>query len=151
MPKIIIADTSVLIVFQKINYFHMLKDVYEELLISTEVFDEFAEQIPHWIKIHPISDKKYQQVLETIVDLGEASVIALAKEFDDPLLLLDDLKARRLAVKLGIKLTGTLGIIYKAKQMSIIDKVKPVIDKLLDTDFRISETIIKEFLKLNGE
>jgi predicted nucleic acid-binding protein len=72
-----------------------------------------------------VSDKKYQNFLETQVDYGEASAIALATEYDDVLLLLDDLKARKLATRLKFKITGTLGVIHKAKQMSIIDKVKP--------------------------
>jgi predicted nucleic acid-binding protein len=67
------------------------------------------------------------------------------------LLLLDDLKARKLATRLKFKITGTLGIIHRAKQMSIIDKVKPLIDKLLLTDFRVTDNIIEEILKLNNE
>jgi predicted nucleic acid-binding protein len=66
-------------------------------------------------------------------------------------LLLDDLKARKLAGKLHIKYTGTLGVINKARQLGLIDKVKPLIDKLLLTDFRISENIIQELLRINNE
>ena len=67
------------------------------------------------------------------------------------LLLLDDLKARKVATQLKLKITGTLGVIHKAKQMSIIEKVTPLIDKLLKTDFRIADDIIKEILRLNNE
>lgn len=98
-----------------------------------------------------VKDKKYQKFLETQVDRGEASALSLAAEFDDVLLLLDDLKARKLAAKLMFKTTGTLGIINKAKQLDIIPKVKPLIDKLLSTNFRISQTIVDEILKLNNE
>ena len=90
-------------------------------------------------------------MLETQVDYGEASAIALAAEYDDVLLLLDDLKARKLALRLKFKITGTLGVIHKAKQLSIITKVKPIIDKLLLTDFRIAENVVKEILRLNNE
>jgi predicted nucleic acid-binding protein len=75
----------------------------------------------------------------------------LAAEFDDVLLLLDDLKARKLAAQLMFKTTGTLGIIHKAKQLSFIPKVKPLIDKLLLTNFRISKDVVNEILRLNGE
>lgn len=89
--------------------------------------------------------------METQVDLGEASAIALASEFKNTLLLLDDLKARKLAKALNLDFTGTLGIIHKSKQLGIIPKVKPLIDKLIKTNFRISEEIIKEILRLNNE
>jgi predicted nucleic acid-binding protein len=151
MPKIVISDTSTLIIFHKINEFNLLQKIYVELITTPEIAEEFGEKLPAWIKIQPVSDKKYQNFLETQVDFGEASAIALATEFDDVLLLLDDLKARKLATRLNFKITGTLGIIHKAKQMSIIDKVKPMIDKLLLTDFRVADNIIEEILKLNNE
>ena len=151
MPKIVISDTSTLILFHKIEEFSLLQKVYGELITTPEIAEEFGEILPDWIKIQSVSDKKYQDFLETQVDYGEASAIALASEYEDVLLLLDDLKARKLATRLKFKFTGALGVINRAKQMSIIDKVKPLIDKLLLTDFRITDNIIEEILKLNNE
>jgi predicted nucleic acid-binding protein len=88
---------------------------------------------------------------EIAEEFGEASAIALASEYDDVLLLLDDLKARKLATQLKFKITGMLGVIHRAKQMSLINKVKPLIDKLLLTDFRVTDNIIKEILRSNNE
>jgi predicted nucleic acid-binding protein len=151
MPKVIISDTSTLILFNKIDEFSLLQKVYGELITTPEVANEFGEQLPEWIKIRSVSDKKYQIFLETQIDGGEASAIALASEFEDVLLLPDDLKAHKLAIQLNFKITGTLGIIHKAKQMQLIEKVKPLINKLLLTDFRIADNIVKKFLKLNNE
>ena len=151
MPKIVISDTSTLILFHKIDEFNLLQKVYEELITTPEIAEEFGEKLPDWIHIQPVSDRKYQDFIETQVDYGEASAIALAAEYEDVLLLLDDLKARKLATRLNFKITGALGIIHKAKQMSIIDKVRPLIDKLLLTDFRVADNIIKEILRLNNE
>jgi predicted nucleic acid-binding protein len=151
MPKIIISDTSTLILFHKIGEFNLLQKVYVELMTTPEIAEEFGEELPDWIIIQEVSDKKYQKFLETQVDYGEASAIALATEFDDVLLLLDDLKARKLAVQLKFNVTGTLGIIHKAKQLSLIERVKPLIEKLLLTDFRIADNIVQEILKLNKE
>ncbi len=151
MPKVVISDTSTLILFQKIEYLDLLKQVYGELITTSEIAKEYGDVLPDWIKIESVVDKKYQEFLETQIDGGEASAIALAQEYEDVLLLLDDLKARKLALKLNFKITGALGIIHKAKQMSIIENVKPLIDKLLKTDFRISDKIIDEILILNNE
>jgi predicted nucleic acid-binding protein len=151
MHKIVISDTSTLILLQKINELDILLKIYGELYTTPEIAAEYGEKLPDWIVIQPVKDKKYQRFLETQIDLGEASALALAAEFEDVLLLVDDLKARKLATKLMFKTTGTLGIIHKAKQLSIIPKVKPLIDKLLSTNFRISEEIVDEILKLNEE
>lgn len=149
--SIVISDTSSLILFHKIGEIELLRKLYNRVIITPEVQTEFQEQLPNWIKIESVQDKKYQEFLETQVDWGEASAIALAKEIENTLLLLDDLKARKLAGKLNLKFTGTLGVINKARQLGIVHKIKPLIDKLLLTDFRISENIVNELLRLNNE
>ena len=151
MHSIVISDTSCLILFHKINELELLRKVYDSVLTTPEIANEFSEELPDWIKIESVQDKKYQEFLATQVDLGEASALALAKEKDSPLLLLDDLKARKLASKLNLKYTGTLGVINRAKQIGVLEKVKPIIEKLLSTDFRITENIIDELLRKNNE
>ena len=151
MPDIVISDTSSLILFQNIGEFDLLQKVYTQILITPEVADEFSEKVPDWIIIKKVQDTKYQKIIETQLDKGEASVIALAKEYNNPLLILDDLKARKLAFKLDIKITGALGVIHKAKQIGKIQLIKPILSKLSESDFRISENIVNELLRLNNE
>lgn len=147
----IIADTSCLILFHKIGELDLLRKVYGSVTTTPEVAQEFQEELPEWILIENVKDKKYQEFLETQIDWGEASAIALAKEKEDPLLLLDDLKARKLAARLNLRVTGTLGVIHKAKQIGILEKVKPLIAKLQATNFRISENIVEQLLRKNDE
>jgi predicted nucleic acid-binding protein len=107
--------------------------------------------LPSWIIISSAKDKKYQKFLQTQIDIGEASAIALATEKESSLLLLDDLKARNLARKLNLRFTGTLGVISKAKQIGVIENIKPLIEKLIVSNFRISDIIIQEILRRNNE
>ena len=151
MLKIVIVDTSALIIFHKIGNLDLLHKIDEKIITTPEVAAEFGETLPSWITIQAVSDQKYQKILETQIDSGEASVLALASEFENIIVILDDLKARKLAQKLNFKTTGTLGIIIKAKQLLIIPKVKPILEKLLQTNFRIAQNIIDEILILNNE
>jgi predicted nucleic acid-binding protein len=151
MPKVVISDTSVLILFHKIGELNLLQKIYGELITTPEVAEEFGGDLPDWIEVKSASDSKYQTFLETQIDRGEASAIALATDYEDILLLLDDLKARKLAIKMNFKISGTLGVIYKAKQLGMIDKVKPMIDKISNTNFRIADNIVNEILRLNNE
>lgn len=151
MHKLVISDTSCLIILHEIGELDLLRKVYDTVSTTPEVAQEFMETLPDWIKIEKVKDKKYQEFLETQVDFGEASAIALAKEMESPLLLLDDLKARKLAAKLNLRFTGTLGVIHRAKQIGAIEKVRPIIEKLLATDFRISGNIVAELLRKNNE
>lgn len=151
MRSTVICDASPLILFSKIGELDILQKIYGHLVTTPEIASEYGEPLPQWISIREVADKKYQKFLQTQIDSGEASAIALATEIEDVLLLLDDLKARKLAVELEFKVTGSLGVIHRAKQVGIIDKIKPLVLKILETDFRISEAVIKELLLLNNE
>lgn len=118
---------------------------------TPEIEEEFAKSLPEWIQVEEVKDKKYQKFLETQVDQGEASAIALGVEKEDSLLILDDLRARKLANRLKLKFTGSLGVINKAKEKRVIQKIEPWIDKLKETDFRIADKVIDHLLKSNNE
>lgn len=75
------------------------------------------------------------------VDKGEASAIALALETSECTIIIDDWKARKLAEHLGLNVTGTIGIIIKAKNSNLITSIKPYLEKIKATNFRISEEL----------
>ncbi|KPK83080.1 MAG: hypothetical protein AMS27_13375 [Bacteroides sp. SM23_62_1] len=151
MPECVIADTSVLIIFDKIERFEILKEVYQKIYTTPEIVEEFNKPVPDWIIVESVKDKRYQTFIQTQVDIGEASAIALAVEKDDSLLIIDDLKARKLAKRLGIKFTGTLGVINKAKASGLINEIRPLLEKLKEINFRISDNILESLLKRNNE
>lgn len=151
MRKIVIADTSCLILLYKINELDLLKRLYDQVLITPDVAEEFMQQVPEWIEIDESFDRKYQSMLEMEVDRGEASSIALAMKIEESILVLDDFKARKVAEKLGLKYTGTFGLIAKSKLEGVIPSVIPIIGKIKSTNFRVSDKIIEETLREAGE
>ncbi|MGD1958642.1 MAG: DUF3368 domain-containing protein [Fulvivirga sp.] len=60
---------------------------------------------------------------------------------------MDDLKARKIASSLNLRIIGTLGIMLKAKQKGIISDLKPLIAELQKSDFYISSSIIDSLLE----
>ena len=89
--------------------------------------------------------------MELQIDKGEASAIALAKETPDSTIILDDYKARKVAEKLGLHITGTIGVIIKAKLNGIISSIKPYLAKLNQTDFSVSAELEQQALQQAGE
>ena len=146
MPNII-SNTSCLIVLDNIGMLDVLKELYGKVFITEEVSKEFGKTVPDWIEVRKVSDNKYLKLMKNFVDLGEASTIALAVETDDIVIILDDLKARKLAQKLNLKITGTIGVLIKARKRNIITSTQEVLNKLRNEGFRISDEIEKEFLK----
>ena len=125
--------------------------MYGKVITTAEVADEFGEGLPEWVEIRIASDAYRQRILELQIDKGEASAIALAIELTDSVVILDDYKARKLAESLGIQIIGTIGIIIKAKREGVIESIKPFLQKIRQTDFRISEEIEKRALEESGE
>lgn len=146
MPNII-SNTSCLIVLDNIGMLDVLKELYGKVFITEEVSKEFGKTVPDWIEVRKVSDNKYLKLMKNFVDLGEASTIALAVETDDIVIILDDLKARKLGQKLNLKITGTIGVLIKARKRNIITSTQEVLNRLRNEGFRISDEIEKEFLK----
>ena len=148
---IVIADTSCLIALSKIEAIDLLEKLYHEVYITEEIAKEFGDGLPHWIKIEKVKNLKYQQLLDLYLDPGEASAIAFALDLENVLLILDDLKGRKEAERLGLTFTGTLGVLFKAKKQGIIKGLKPFIENLKVVGFRISRNIEEEILKRSEE
>jgi len=151
MPDVVISDASCLIILDKINNIDILNRLYQNIVTTPEVSKEFGKPLPFWISVKDTTNKNYQRVLETTIDPGEASAIALSLDYKQPLLLLDDLKARKMAKKLGLTFTGTLGVLVKARKTGLIPQLKPIINLIQETDFRLSDSLIHEILKEVGE
>ena len=151
MPKAIISDTSCFIILANIGELELLQKVYGKVITTIEVVTEFGEPLPEWVLIEGAKDKERQQFLEMQVDKGEASAIALALEFPKSTIILDDLKARKVAESLKLQITGTVGVIVKAKKIGLIPSVKPYLDKLRKSDFRLSDAIAMAALREANE
>jgi predicted nucleic acid-binding protein len=154
MPEtLVITDTSCLIVLSKVGLLDILRQLYRQVVISTTIAEEYGEEIPEWIHVQTVINQTYQGLLEAILDPGESSAIALALEIepDNVLLVIDELKGRKEAKRLGLRITGTLGVLYAAKQKGIIPFIKPYIIQLQTNGFRVSQTIIEELLLLSNE
>lgn len=141
MHKTIISDTSCFIILTNINELDILHKVYQKILTTQEIAIEYGEALPEWVEIVTVKDKYRQQLLEMQIDKGESSAIALALETPNSIVILDDYKARKIAQQLGIIYTGTIGVIIKAKLKEIIPSIKPLLEKIKQTDFRLSSEI----------
>jgi predicted nucleic acid-binding protein len=141
MHKTIISDTSCFIILTNIGELELLQKVYSFVVTTTDIANEYGETLPDWVGIETVKDKYRQQLLEMQIDKGESSAIALALEMTDCTIILDDYKARKIADKLGLKFTGTIGVIIRAKLNGIIPSIKPILEKVKKTDFRLSPEI----------
>jgi len=147
----IIVDTSFLIILSKIKELPLLKLLYGEVLITDTIANEFDEPLPDWIIVYPIKLNEKEFVFEKRIDKGEASAIMLALEIPNSTIIIDDFKGRALAKELGLKVTGTMGVIISAKNKKLISSIKPILEKIKETNFYISKALENEALGLAEE
>lgn len=124
---IIVSDTTSLHYLVLIDAAAVLPALYGRVLIPEGVRAEllhphapavvrrWAQALPEWIEVRKASDLDLEADLgRADRDRGEREAISLALEHNTDLVLLDDRKARRVAVERGLRVTGTLGILEAA-------------------------------------
>lgn len=159
MPEIV-CNTTPLQYLHQAGVIGIIPALYGRILVPKAVADEIAVglnagvNLPdlaslEWIEIREVSGSSWPMPRD--IHRGEAEVIALAGSLDDSLMILDDLAARRHAQLLGLKFTGTLGVLLKAKKSGILGSVLPVVDCLEQLGFRLAANTRREFLNLAGE
>nr|WP_244141990.1 DUF3368 domain-containing protein [aff. Roholtiella sp. LEGE 12411] len=86
------------------------------------------------------------------LDNGESEAIILALESKTDLLLIDERRGRAEVQRLGIRITGLLGVLLEGKTRGFVVAVKPLMDKLIeDSTFWISPPLYDRILILAGE
>ena len=82
---------------------------------------------------------------------GEVEAIILAEESQADLLVMDDNAAKKTAKFLGYNVTGTLGVLIRAKNEGYVEKVEPLINLLIEDGLYIDHSIRELALKKAGE
>lgn len=160
---IVVSDTTPIISLIKINRLDLLEELFSEVLIPDAVFRElttntiFANEAQivkssSFLKISSVQNKKALQLLQAVsgLDDGESEAIILADELKASVLVMDERKGRKVAQKMGIKITGTVGILiqaYDEKKISAND-VKSYLTQLKNNNIRLSESLIQQALDL---
>ena len=159
MPKVV-SDTTPILSFIKLDRLDVLEKIYKKIIIPKAVYQELEEGKNkyyidildnNWIKILKIRNKNLIRELEKNLDRGEAEAIALSIEISADLLLLDEKIGRKIAKEKGLKISGTIGILIKAKKMGILKEVKPLINELIEKGNYYNKSFIKIVLKYAGE
>ncbi len=149
----VISNSSSLIALSEIGKLNLLSKIFGEVIIPNAVEKEvYREKLPpKWIKVSSVTQQLASRILESGLGPGESEAICLSKEIDADILILDDLNARRVAEKLEINITGTLGILLLAKEKKLIKSIKPLMEELMKGGFRISDELYENMLDLAGE
>ncbi|MBX3730671.1 MAG: DUF3368 domain-containing protein [Candidatus Sumerlaeia bacterium] len=145
-----VSNTSPLIVLAKAGLERLLRDAYERVLVPEEVATELGS-IPSFVVVQALQNRRLIEELAVELDRGEAAAVALAVEVQADAVVLDDRKGRLVAQRLGLPVTGTLGLVVQAKRSDRLASARTAIDQLRDVGLYLSPQLVREALSAAGE
>jgi hypothetical protein len=160
MPEAI-TNTSPLVYLYRIDALAWLPELFSEIWMPTPVANEIREGLRRGVSVPDPDEYSWLQNVDPrsrpsawlSLDLGagELAAIALALENPTRVVLLDDLRARRVAQAAGLTVWGTLRVLLEAKRHGLADRVEPFVDRLCDAGMWLSCEIRLRILALAGE
>lgn len=154
----VVCNSSTLIALARIGHLDIMEKIVGDLSIPYAVYEDVAikgtghpgaleVREAKWIEKINVSDRKLVLRLNASLGLGESEAIALAKEIKADLIILDDEKAREMAISEGLRITGLLAFLVQAKEKGIIKRVKPLMDRLREKGFFINEDLYQDVIQ----
>ncbi len=160
--RLVAADASPLIGLAAAGAFHLLRKLFGTVTVTAAVRDEVMAggDLPGagelrvairegWVKVVRMTAG---ELAFPELGAGEASTLALAlKRGETTLVLMDESLGRARARELGITVTGLVGVLLAAKRARLAGRIRPYLDALAATNFRLSEEIVQAALAQAGE
>lgn len=161
LETVIVADSSPLIGLARIGRLTLLPEMAERIVVGKVVWDEVTVAAPEAPGARAIRECGFLEVVSplnpfagagsTEIDAGEAEAIGLAQSMTGCLLLLDDADARRVAKRLHLRHTGTVGLLRLAKQAGLISALRPELEALTKAGIYLRAELIEQALIQVGE
>jgi len=159
----VVADAGPIIALSSVGLLKLLPRLFGTIVVPREVHDEVVGRgagLPGsvelaaatWAAIEDVTaDDPLLTSLRETLDAGEAAALAIAARAHADLVLIDELRGRQTARKMGLTIKGTLGILVVAKRSGLINAVGPVLDELVARDFWLAEDLRERLLADVGE
>ena len=150
---LVIADAGPLRYLIGIGEHELLPAIFREVWAPSAVISELTapstpesvrrvvESCPAWLNVRDPGVKAIREISPDL-DSGERAALALARELHADLVLIDEAAGRREAASLGIRITGTVGVLRVAAERGLID-VRSVVARLRSSGFYIQESVIR--------
>lgn len=159
---VVVSDSGPLIALAACMHLELLVAVFEAIHVPQAVLDETtadrsrpgAIEIEGFVRkharLHPARDDAVYRAAVLHLDEGEAQALSLAQALRCGVLM-DERRGRQAAVREGLPLFGTLGVLLQARRLGRIERIAPALDRMQAKGYRFSQTLVAAALKLAGE
>ncbi|MCD8131460.1 MAG: DUF3368 domain-containing protein [Lachnospiraceae bacterium] len=157
----VIVNSTPLIILCGIGQLELLKRLYGEIHIPLAVYHEITakedavcaqvKNAGDWIYVDTITDISEKKMYRAKLHDGEVEVMILAQEQKADLVIIDDNAAKKTAKYLELTVTGTLGVLLKAKKEGLVQEIRPILSEMKRAGFYVSGTVERYVLEAAGE
>lgn len=158
----VVVNTTPLITLSHVGQLDILKELYGEIIIPEAVYKELSvkeesickkavDRSVDWIRVENVKNQMAKTMYKTQLHDGEVEVMILSKEIAADIVIIDDANAKKHAKYLGLPVTGTLGVLIKAKQEGYVNELRPILSQMVEEGIYISQSLIDMCLKQVGE
>jgi predicted nucleic acid-binding protein len=156
---IVVSNSSPLIALARIRRLDLLASLYQRILVPADVHHEVtvagrglpgAQEVRNsgWIEVasqtslpDPLLERSCQGL-----GAGERSAIVLAKTLSADLILLDEWRARRIALEAGFSIMGCLGVLEAATRKGLVSDLRQAYIDLLRQGIRFDIALLQDSL-----
>ncbi len=155
---LIVSDTTPIISLMKVNRLDLLETMFRTVMIPKAVYDELTchprytdeaaiVKQSSFLKVGTVKNIQSVAKLRQVdkLDAGESEAIVLSSEQTANMLLMDEHHGRQVAKRLGINITGTVGILLQAYDEGLLSgaDVLECLERMRKTNIRISKTLLE--------
>jgi hypothetical protein len=157
--SIVFCNTTPFIALTSINRLDLMPRCFGNVHVVTEVIDECAVggkirvldlHLLGWV-IPVVSQPVVHTTLLLELDKGEKHTIDMAKRSNAEWVIIDEKLGRNLAEYLGLRVTGTLGILLKAKQQGWLDSFSEAVSAMQQHGIRYHPDLVRKLAQSVGE
>lgn len=160
-PRNIVINTGPILALTAAGHLDLLRTLFGQVSVPAEVGHEIAAGGPgqfacaefaaaNWLDRRTVPTVIPPHLLATL-DKGEAAVIALARFEAISTVCIDEVVGRRIARLHGLTVTGSLGILLKARQQGLPVKLRDSVGRMRQHGIWIGPALEAEVFRLAGE
>lgn len=151
---LVVSDATPLNVLVRVGVVEVLHALYDRVVIPPAVERELSHSstpsdVRQWLESRPpwlAVIRPSSAAAGVGPDSGEREAIALALELGADFLLADDKAARSEARKLGIHVTGTIGVLQLAAQRNLLE-LPSSLSRLIEIGFYIDPEVVRSVVE----
>jgi predicted nucleic acid-binding protein len=161
VPESWVINASPVILLAKVGLIQHVPKLVETFVIPQPVVTEILnyrdkDAAAIWLEdlgknfVQP-AVAELKQLSSSGVGSGERAVISFAAANSNFVAVLDDLEARTIAHRLGIRTVGTVGVVLRLKTARLISEAKPHLQRIRTVGGYMSDELFRGALRQVGE